>query len=407
MATNGEWKDLVSEFFDYTEQQNTSEIHRLWCGIALVGGALGRRVWALAAGNKRTYTNLYTMLVGPPGSGKGIIDEVKLLWREARNPTGGEAFKVAPDSVTRASLIDDLAKADCVHQPKIGPVFIYHSLLVASEEFQVLLPTFDPGMVSVLNALWNNKEEHHETRRHGPAKDVKISRPQLNILGGMQPSYLAEFPESTWNTGLIRRILMVYSAGAPIKPLFGTTKGIAHKKQALLDRLGQLSLLYGQMKWTADAANKIATWHIDGGPPTPTHAKLQYYNHSRTEFVIKLAVISAISRTAQFVIELEDVDRGIDWLLQAEKYMPDVFRAMLGKSDMSILEELHYFLMDLWRKQKKAPIAKSSIYHFLSSRATSDRIDRLVYIAESSNIIVRVAGTETWLPRAKNLHGVE
>lgn len=407
MVGNGQWKDLVSEFFEYTEDARTSEIHRLWSGIALVGGALGRRVWALAAANKRTYPNLFTMLVGPPGSGKGIIDDVKAFWTEARDPTGGSAFKVAPDSMTRASMIDDLSEAKIVHILKSGPPLIYHSLLVASEEFQVLLPAFDPGMVSVLNALWNNKEEHYETRRHGPAKEVKISKPQLNIIGGMQPSYLAEFPEATWNTGLIRRIIMVYASGAPRKPLFTSPKGLAHKKQIILDRLGQLSLIYGQAKWHQAAADRIANWHWEGCAPEPTHTKLQFYNESRTELAIKLSLISTLSRTADLQIELEDVDRALGWLFEAEKSMPDVFRAMLGRSDSAILDELHYYMMELWRRQKKEPITKASVYHFLSSRVPSDRIDRLVYTAESANIIMRIAGTETWVPRPRHQHGVE
>lgn len=407
MVGNGQWKDLVSEFFEYTEDARTSEIHRLWSGIALVGGALGRRVWATAVADKRTYANLFTMLVGPPGSGKGIIDTVRSFWIEARDPTGGAAFKVAPDSMTRASMIDDLSEAKIVHILKSGPPLIYHSLLIASEEFQVLLPAFDPGMVSVLNALWNNKEEHYETRRHGPAKEVKIAKPQLNIIGGMQPSYLAEFPEATWNTGLIRRIIMVYASDAPIKPLFTSTKGQAHKKQSILNRLGQLSLLYGQVKWQPDAATKINEWYVDGGQPAPTHTRLQYYNTSRAELAIKLCIISTLSRTAELIIEMVDVDRALEWLTSAEKHMPDVFRAMLGKSDASILDELHYFMMEYFRRNNKQAVSKALIYHFLASRVPSDRIDRLVYTAEAANIISRLAGTETWIPRPRHQHGTE
>jgi len=348
------------------------------------------------------------MLVGPPGTGKGIIDEIKAFWTDAMDPTGGHAFKVASDSMTRASMIDELNKATSVHIPKEGPPITMHSLLVAAEEFQVLLPTYDPSTVSVLNALWNNKETHSETRRHGPAKEVKIVRPQLNIIGGMQPSYLAEhFPDATWNTGLIRRIIMVYASEAPRKELFTGDNGAARAKNRILQRLGQISLLYGQMKWTQDAAEKINEWHMAGCPPEPGHTKLQVYNTSRTELAIKLCMVSTISRTADFTIELTDVNRAIEWLVEAESHMPDIFRAMQGKSDAAVIDELHYHMMELWVRNGKKPIATPSIVHFLSTRVAADKIQRVMQIAEGANIITRYAGTETWYPRPRHQHGVE
>src|SRR5262249_47530758 len=154
-----------------------------------------------------------------------------------------------------------------------------------------------------------------------------------------QPAYLAEhFPDATWNTGLIRRIIMVYASEAPKMRLFLEDRNAARTKGKMLQRLGQISLLYGKMKWTVDAAEHIDNWQWEGGPPTPGHSKLQSYNASRTEFAAKLSMISAISRTADLVIELDDVKRAISWLLEAESHMPDIFRAMQGKSDAAVID---------------------------------------------------------------------
>ena len=408
MQGNGLWTDLVSDWLKYTDTTVTTDIHRLWSGISMVAGAMGRRIWTRAVGGKRTYPNLYVMLVGPPGTGKGIIEEVKSMWTETMDPTGGSAFVVGSDSMTRASMIDELSKAKSVTMTKEGPPLIHHSLLIASEEFQVLLPTYDPNTVSVLNALWNNRDHHSETRRHGPSKDVKIPMPQLNIIGGMQPSYLAEhFPDATWNTGLIRRIIMVYSSEKRLQPLFIDNNGAARAKKRILERLGQLSLLHGQMKWHSEAADKINQWHLSGCPPEPGHTKLQVYNTSRTEFAVKLCMVSAISRTFDFAIELEDVDRSIAWLIEVEKSMPDIFRAMQGKSDAAVIDELHYHMMELWVKNGKKPIPLSSIVHFLSTRVPADKIQRVMQIAEGANVITRYAGTDTFYPRPRHQHGVE
>src|SRR5262249_39802036 len=121
----------------------------------------------------------------------------------------------------------------------------------------------------------------------------------------------------------------------------------------------------------------------------------------------KLSMISAISRTADLVIELDDVKRAISWLLEAESHMPDIFRAMQGKSDAAVIDELHYHLMELWVRGGKKPIPASSLFHFLSTRVPADKIPRVLQIAEVSNVITRYAGTDTFYPRPRHQHGVE
>jgi hypothetical protein len=375
----------------------------------MVAGALGRRVHTRAVGEKMTYSNLYVMLVGPPGSGKGIIEEVRAFWVGTDDPTGGKAFRVSPDSMTKASFVDELNKATVVHLPKVGPPDTRHELLVASEEFQVLLPAWDSGMVGTLNALWNNRDEHSETRRHGPVKELTIKKPYTNILAGVQPSYLAEhFTDATWETGFVRRVIMIYGADAPRKKLFERDKSVHRLRKNILGRLSHLSTLYGEAKWAPDASIKMNDWYMEGGHPVPDHSKLKWYNETRAEFIIKLSLISALSRTSELLIEVQDVERAMNWLFSAERYMPDVFRAMQGRSDAAILDELHYFMWNLWEKNGKKPIAGRLIYHFLSVRVPTEKIDRIVDVAERSNIIARLGGTpDDWIPRPRHQHGVE
>ena len=100
------------------------------------------------------------------------------------------------------------------------------------------------------------------------------------------------------------------------------------------------------------------------------------------------------------------MQRALGWLLHAEKLMPDIFRHMVGKSDSQTIQELHFFLFREYAKNKK-PLHESVIFHFLSQHAPSDKIPKIIEIAERSNIIVRVAGSPFYTPKPKNEHGVE
>jgi hypothetical protein len=421
---NGAWTDLIDDFMLYTQDYQSSEVHRTWSAITLVGGACERRIW-VDVGPYETYANLYVFLVAPPGYGKGIIEVVKDLWLETKDPdhrSGGgngkenNAFHVAPDNVTRASLIDDLAEAKSVRileninplkNQTSSPSLIYHTLLIPAEEFEVLLPAYDPSFMSVLNSIWNNKAVHSETRRHGPAKDVTIPNPQFTIIGGVQPAYfVSHFPDVAWDTGLARRIIMVYSDSVPKKDPWYKTPGRKELRDNILRRLGYISAQYGRMRVNKEAENLVREWDLADGPPTPTHSKLVHYNRSRTQLLIKLSMIAAISRTGEIIIQGQDVTRALGWLLEAERRMPDIFRAMTGKSDSQILEELHYFVIAKYRESNK-PVDSKHIYEFLSFRATSDKLDSLILTAEKTQRMVRVGNGQSWMPRPKFVHGVE
>lgn len=387
--------DFIADFMALTEGLVTPPIFRLWSGITCLAGALERRVWA-RSGSGVIYPNLYVLLVAPPGVGKFIVESVRTLWQDAMEPGSRlTAFQVASDSVTNASLMDELAKAKNVMVTPSGSPLIYHSLLIATEEFQVLLPGYDQQFIASLNSVYNNKALHRESRRTGSVKELTIENPCLNILGGAQPAYFAStFPEESWSTGFARRVIMVYSSEAPLRSFFFEADIPVDLQGKILKRLGQISQLYGALLWTQQAIACQDNWHLAGGPPRPTHSKLAHYNRSRSVFVTKLAIISAVSRTGTLVIDEIDVHRAIEWLTDAEKTMPDIFREMIGKSDRQIIEELHYFLTQLWIKNGRKGVQSELLYDFLTHRCPSDKTEKLFALAEKSGIICRVGGTQ-------------
>lgn len=406
---NGAWgPDFIDQFLQLTEGEFTSEIHRKWAGISCVAGALERRVW-VRTGSRINYPNLYVLLVAPPGRGKYIIELVRQLWTETRRGDS-PAFHVAPDSATRAALIDDLARAKQTHLPPSGPIYTYHSLLIPSEEFEVILPSYEPELISMLNSIWNNKPLHHERRRHGPARDVMITNPMFNILGGATPAYFtAHFPDEAWNTGLIRRTILVFSAESPLKSLLYENPSLPALRLQLLHKIGIMAALYGEAQWeSTDAVKYLDDWHLAGGPPSPTHSKLANYRQTRSQFILRLALISGVSRTGHPIISMYDLRRAFDWLFEAEALMPDIFRAMVGKSDAQIIEELHNYLWASWIKRGKNPLPGEVLKTFLGTRVPSEKVDPVIRLALGMNVIGNVAGTtDLFLPRPKHLHGVE
>lgn len=396
-------EDFIDDtFLPLTRGIRTPPAFCLWGAISLVAGAVERRVWVRNSyGN--IYPNMYIVLVAPPGVGKFVIETVKDLW-SATNELGTKvpAFSVASDSVSYASLVDELAEAKKSRVTSDG-VFTYNSLLVAAEEFQVLLPSFIPELIGKFNSLYNNKSSYRETRRTGNVREVIIDRPTLNMLCGAQPSYFSStFPEEAWSTGFARRIIMVYATDTPRLSLFHDFEIAETETQKVLKWLSRASECYGLLRWEPAAAKKIDDWFMSGEAPAPTHSKLEHYSRSRAVFIHKLAMISSLSRDLRdMVIREGDIARAMDWLFEAERSMPDVFRAMVGKSDIQVIEELHLHLSAEWVRNKQKPIGTDYIMRFLISRVPSDKAKNILWAAEQSNVIMRYAGTETYRPVAK------
>jgi hypothetical protein len=309
--------------------------------------------------------------------------------------------------MTKASLIDSLAKAKSTVLPPSGSFFIHHSLNIAAEELGVLMPAYDMEFVGTLNALWNNKTIHREVRRTGSKQDVSIEMPSLNILGGCQPAWLASvFPPEAWDTGISRRLLMIYGASPPWKDVWSGAQGLpTAAKQSLLASLGELSVQYGQMDVEPEVISMFSKWDKSGQEPKPTHSKLVHYLTTRYQTLMKLCIISAASRRS-LAIEEFDLTRAMDWLFEAEVLMPDAFRAMLGKSDRDIINELHIFAMALYTRGKNKPIPGESLRRFLLDRLPHDKIESMMNAVERANVIARSAGTEDmWVPRPRLVGG--
>lgn len=382
-----ESQDWIELFLEYTDGINSPEAFRLWAGIVSVAGILERRVWSEIMGSQ-LYANLYTLLVSTPGVGK-----TQAILRTSKVWMGTKQLHVAANSVSRASLVDAVAKAQRIII-KGGLPLDYHSLQVASWEFGTLVPSYDLDFLNHLNELYDCGPYFREEKRMFKNSPIDISNPQLNMLAGTQPAYLSTLlPDEAWGMGFMTRVIMVYSSEMPRRPkLFtnGEDRKVADPAllNELIRRAVDLFTEVGVVQWSSPAQLAFQSWVDSGMPPVPEHPRLEAYNTRRLIHVPKLAMISAASAGHALNVELPDFHRALAWLLDAEQTMPDVFRAMHGKSDMVVLRELYQFAWEVYAKSKK-PIHESRLVAFLSARVPSDKIEKILSIALKSQLLIK------------------
>ena len=376
--------DFIEEFMEWTEGIPSPQPFRLWSAITCVAGALERRVW-IETSKGILFPNLFVMLIGPPGVGKSqAISRVDELW----NATKG--IRVAPDSMTSASMIDCLKDATRIIIGPDGQVKTeFNGLLIAADEFIVFCPAYDLDFLGRLTAIFDNRPRLRVSRKYYKEEAV-VKNPYMTMLTGAQPGILKSlFPDEAWSGGFTSRLIMIYCGEGPQTDLFGEAPSAELPKE-LSEHLKLLVKLYGRFFVETNAGNRLQEWWRAGGPPKPIHSKLSYYCTRRGMHALKLSLIASASRDArEMKITLADVERALEWLFEAERNMPDTFRAMVGKSDGEVLRELHYFMWQVFSRSKK-PIHQSTLVNFLADRVPQEKVIRIIELAELGKKIKQV-----------------
>ena len=372
------WLDL---FYEYTEPLTSPPLFRKWAGIVAVAGALERKVW-IRSMKSNLYPNLYAVLAGPPGVGK-----TEVTWRVRDLWTSLEDHHVAASSLTSASLIDDLRDATrrIIRPQSVPSVIQFNSLLICSNELGVLIPAYENDFMNKLTDLYDCKP--YSERRRTKELNFKINDPQLTILAGTTPSYLNNIiPEGAWDQGFMSRTLLIYSGETQLRDLFSEESEDKTLQKELRAQFKSISELYGKMTFTEEAARLVNNWHLSGGEPRPDHPKLAHYLTRRTVHVLKLCMIAAAAELS-LVIDQSHFERAMDWLLEAEMHMPDIFKSMAAGGDSRVIEETWHFVYTIYMKENQRPVAEQRILHFLQERTPAHNVLRILEVMIRAGIL--------------------
>ena len=114
----------------------------------------------------------------------------------------------------------------------------------------------------------------------------------------------------------------------------------------LINDLEQITLMCGQFYLTEDALECYAQWCYTAKANPPFHdTKFEGYCGRRRNHLLSIAMVCSASRTNDLIIEVQDLERSIHLLAEAEIKMGTVFRG-IGRSDLSsLISDVIAFLM--------------------------------------------------------------
>lgn len=382
------FKSFIDGFLQYTEGRGSPAIYRKWTAIFLVSAALERKAWITTAKGV-LYANQYIFLIGPAGVGKSLCTALSYeLLNEIRTPES--PIYVAPTSVTKASLADALNKAErrIVKLNEIPPITVFNSLQVISNELGVFLPAWDGDFMSTLTDLWDNGR-YHETRRTSKI-EINIPKAQLNILSATTPAYLNSLlPEGAWEFGFMSRVLNIYSGETEYTDIFAELDHDGSAYKYLVNDLAEIYNIWGEFTITDEVKEAINAWARQGFQPRPDHPKLTHYNTRRLAHLLKLCIVASAASASDRKITLDHYAEALDWLTQAEHFMPDIFKALKVGGDARAIEECWHFAYQYFMKHNKSPVPEHLLITYLGERVPAHSVDRILDVMVRAQLLTK------------------
>lgn len=391
-------------YIEYTDQYNSPEIFRRWVGLSIIAAAMERKVWVVTTG-RQLFPNMYILLAGPPGVGK--TEAVRSV-HDFLNEVDG--LHMAATDVSSASLYDEVYAAErkIIRPTETPPYYAFHATTVSVTEFGVFLKQYDNTFMSKLNDLFDGMRIKEKKR--GLSKEIVVDRPLLNLIAGTTPAWLGQnLPVAAWSEGFASRLIVIYSGEAKLVPLFGARAGNAALEEKLIQDLRMIANLFGQMQWEEAVQEQFSKWYGERMPPQPEHPRLEHYSTRRPVHLIKLMMAYCASRGNDMTIRVEDYANARATLLEAEMYMPDIFKSMAMSADSSILDETFSFVFNAWTRENNKPVKKHRIINFLKERAPIHAVARMFEVMEQSHMIkvgaMEADGNHGYVPIPRAEHG--
>jgi hypothetical protein len=196
--------------------------------------------------------------------------------------------------------------------------------------------------------------------------------------------------------------MLVYSGAEAPQDIFGDVFSDDEKANDLIHDLKIIGKYYGAMKVTEEAAELINEWHKKGGEPAPDHPKLLHYNTRRTAHLLKLSMAASASDNDSLIINIDHVAEALDWLVEAEGMMPDIFKSMKNGGDGQTIADAYHYLYTIWVKEKK-PVSEHRLFHFLQERTAAPNVVRIAEVMEKAGLVKKQYGDTgmAYIPQAK------
>lgn len=282
-------------YLEYTAKTEAPTFFHRWSIISCLGAYLGRQTY-FHHGFFTLYPNIYTMLIGSPGTKKSSAIKISasLLKQAGYNTFGAKKTRQEKFLLDLAEQHTPHTADDMLEQNLFGDAEELESVVtecfVAADEFNNFIGIGNLDFMSILGELWDYEGTYDYKLKN--SKSVLIPNPTVSILGGNTPTGFSHaFPTEAVGQGFFSRLLLVYAEPSGIKFTFPPppNKELQAELISFLQRIK--SEVIGEMDLTPDAIHLVDRIYREW--PGIDDVRFEHYTNRRLTHLLKLCVIVA------------------------------------------------------------------------------------------------------------------
>lgn len=322
--------NFLDAYQEYCKEANTivPPLYNEWGGLLAISSTLGRNFW-ITRGHFKVFPNLYVMLMGEPGTGKGLACS---LLQSLLEESGYEYF--AADRSSKEKFIQDLADGITFNRKQMESLFTSpifgnsegseelnstpRECFIIAEEFQDFLGQNNIDFIAFLTKLWSYAGTYRYRLKTG--RSVGISQPCINILGGSTSATFAlTFPPEIAGQGFLARLILVGGEPNGKRISFPKPPDDQQKSELSAFLMGVKLECTGEIRISAKTFELLDKINQEfGGVDDP---RFRDYNTRRFSQLLKLTIICCAARASK-ELSVDDLDKADDLLRRTELIMP-------------------------------------------------------------------------------------
>lgn len=358
--------DWIDAFMEYSSNSEPPASFRLWSALSVLSSTLQRKC-KLPWGSLTFYPNMYIVLVAPSGKArKGTAMNFAYEFLEALG------IKMAAESTTREALIQALSEANDNSIDVEGNMFFHSSLTIFAPELTVFLGYNNHTLMSDLTDWYDCRSRWtYRTKNMGTDEIIGV---YVSLFGATTPELIrTTMPLDAIGGGLTSRMIFVFERkkGKIVPAPFQSDAELDLQRKLHTD-LERIFLLKGDFRVTRDFLNLWTDWYTaqEDNPPFNDH-RFNGYIERRPNHVMKLSMLTNVSRTSKMVIEKQDLERAISILEFTEKKMVETFSGVGKSNNADILTRV----MNEVGIRKKIPISDlQKMFYFDADKRVMDSV---------------------------------
>ena len=356
----------------------------IWSALSLVGAALKNSVY-FQIGTYTLYPNMFIVLVGPPGVGKGA--SMNILEQMIIDTKPNQVVNTLSDRITAERIIERISDGwSTAPQLKNRQLVLGkndHNCLLFSSEIRVLLGASD-WMLEFLEEAWSKTTYEYQTKNKG---NVAIDNMCCSLLAASVPDFLRNVNREAHMVitgGFSSRCLFIYaenpSKDLPFpEPLKKNLKSKALYDNLILD-LQEIGTLRGEFVIDTGARlrfeaflrlNRAASSKDDSEAVANFRARIKAH-------VLKLAMIFSVSRDNTLHISEMDMINAIAEIQKILASLSKLFRGAGEGMDAAVTARVQDFI------EKYGRVSKKEIFKALHRHLNSpEALYRILYVLEA------------------------